>query len=58
MLNLAWSQFVIRIFTQIVFVFIVILMIQMEFPTIDTMMKMTAYPNLTEWITAATGTKP
>lgn len=58
MLNLAWSQFVIRIFTQIVFVFIVILMIQMEFPTIDKMLEMPDYPKLTDWITDATGTKP
>ncbi len=57
MLNLAWSQFVIRLFTQIVFVFIVILMIQMKFPDIDMMINMPAYPTLTEWITAATGTK-
>jgi hypothetical protein len=54
MINLAWSQFVIRIFTQIVFVFIVIVMIQMEFPNIDTMMNMPDYPNLTDWITTAT----
>ena len=30
----------------------------MEFPTIDKMLTMPDYPNLTEWITAATGTKP